>query len=148
MAPQLICGTATFGMDLTEFQNQDSVNSLLRTLRGLGVERLDSGARYPPLNPGRSEMLIGYSKEFCKGFIIDTKVYTNTQTDGSGDLTRAGISKSLTGSLQRLQINEGVRHLHMQFFRMVSDIDLRRLMRFMHIGQTRVPHSKSKSRAS
>ncbi|KAF2462584.1 putative oxidoreductase [Lindgomyces ingoldianus] len=112
MAPRLIFGTATFGMDLTEFQNQDSVNSLLRTLRGLGVERLDSGARYPPLNPGRSEMLIGDSKEFCKGFIIDTKVYTNTQTDGSGDLTRAGISKSLTGSLQRLQINEGINVLY------------------------------------
>ena len=108
MAPQIIFGTASFGMTGTEFQDVDSVDRLLRTLMGLGIQRLDSGARYPPTKPGRAEQLIGEARETSKEFIIDTKVFTDTSTDGSGDLTAEAIQKSITGSLERLQRPEGV----------------------------------------
>jgi aflatoxin B1 aldehyde reductase len=108
MPPQVIFGTATFGMDMTDFQDQDSVHSLLHTLKNLGINRLDTGARYPPLNHGRSEMLIGEAKNINETFVLDTKVFTNTQTDGTGDLKREAIRKSLEGSLHRLQRPSGV----------------------------------------
>lgn len=108
MAPQLIFGTATFGMDLTEFQDPSSVESLLKDLQDLGIHRLDSGARYPPMKPGRSEELIGETKDRSSDFVIDTKVYTNTQTDGSGDLSSEAIEQSLNASLQRLKRPDGV----------------------------------------
>ena len=108
MAPQLIFGTATFGMDLTDFQDAASVTSLLKTLKELDIHRLDSGARYPPMKPGRAEELIGEAKELSGNFIVDTKVYTDTQKDGSGDLTNEAIEQSLHASLHRLQRVEGV----------------------------------------
>ena len=108
MAPQLIFGTASFGMDLTEFQDPASVKNLLKDLQGLGIHRLDSGARYPPMEPGRSEELIGETKDLSGDFIIDTKVYTNTQTDGSGELSSKAIEQSLNASLQRLKRPDGV----------------------------------------
>ena len=108
MTPHLIFGTASFGMDLTEFQDPSSVQTLLKNIQDLGVHRLDSGARYPPMKPGRAEELIGETKELSGFFIIDTKVYTDTQTDGSGDLTSDAIEKSLQASLQRLKKSDGV----------------------------------------
>lgn len=113
MAPQLIFGTATFGMDMTDFQDPDSVKTVLETAQELGIQRLDTGARYPPRNPGRSEELIGETKSLLSGgdsgsFTVDTKVYTNVQTDGSGDLTLEAVEASITASLKRLQRPEGV----------------------------------------
>jgi len=108
MTPQLIFGTASFGMDLTEFQDPSSVQALLKNLQELGIHRLDTGARYPPMKPGRAEELIGETRELSGDFIIDTKVYTDTQTDGSGDLTSEAIEKSLQTSLQRLKKSDGV----------------------------------------
>lgn len=110
MAPQLIFGTASFGMDMTQFQDPSSIRNLLQSLQEHGIRRLDSGARYPPLNPGRAEELIGETKECSSDFAIDTKVYTNTKTDGSGDLTGDAIVTSVQGSLQRLQRPNGVRN--------------------------------------
>ncbi|KAI1104516.1 putative oxidoreductase [Jackrogersella minutella] len=116
MPPQIIFGTAGFGMDRTEFQDAESVKAVLKTVQGLGIRRLDSGARYPPLNPGRSEELIGETAEISSAFAVDTKVYTDTRTDGSGDLTRDKIAKSTQGSLERLKRTEGgginVLHIH------------------------------------
>lgn len=112
MTPQIIFGTASFGMDLTDFQDPSSVQSLLKDLRKLDVRRLDSGARYPPMKPGRAEELIGETKELSGDFIIDTKVYTNTKTDGSGDLTSEAIEKSLQVSLQRLKRPDGINVLY------------------------------------
>lgn len=108
MAPQLILGAASFGMDLTEFQDPDSVANVLGKLEDLGISRVDTAARYPPLNPGRSEELIGQAMAQLDGqeqlhFSIDTKVYTNTANDGSGDLTREALVRSLDKSLERFQ---------------------------------------------
>ena len=108
MAPQLIFGTASFGMDMTDFQDAASVTSLLKTLRELDIHRLDSGARYPPMKPGRAEELIGQTKELSKNFIVDTKVYTDVQKDGSGDLSSEAIEQSLHASLHRLERADGV----------------------------------------
>lgn len=109
MAPQLIFGTASFGMDLSDFQDAESVKQLLKTLQELGINRLDSAPRYPPLKPGRSEELIGETKELSESFLVDTKIYTNTQIDSSGDLSRENIEKSVNASLQRLKRPDGVR---------------------------------------
>ena len=109
MAPQLIFGTASFGMDLTEFHDSRSVQSLLNILDDLGIRRLDSAPRYPPLRPGRAEELIGETKELSANFIVDTKVYTNTQTDGSGDLESRAVKNSVLSSLRRLKRSDGVR---------------------------------------
>ncbi|KAH8703703.1 putative oxidoreductase [Talaromyces proteolyticus] len=112
MAPQLIFGTATFGMDKTEFQDPESVNAVLEALQEMGIQRLDSGARYPPKSPGRSEQLIGETKTLSGHFTVDTKVYTDAQTDGSGDLTREAVEASINASLKRLQRPEGVNVLY------------------------------------
>lgn len=108
MSPQIIFGTASFGMEMTDFQDENSVTNLLRTLQDIGVSRLDTGARYPPLNHGRSETLIGEARMFSKSFVVDTKVFTDTRTDGGGDLTCQAVQRSIDGSLQRLCRNEGV----------------------------------------
>ena len=113
MAPQLIFGTASFGMDLTDFQDAASVTSLLKTLQELKIHRLDSGARYPPMKPGRAEELIGETKELSRDFIIDTKVYTDVQKDGGGDLTSEAIDQSLRASLHRLEKADGVGSIRM-----------------------------------
>ncbi|KAJ8128348.1 hypothetical protein O1611_g5286 [Lasiodiplodia mahajangana] len=107
MAPQIIFGTGGLGMDMTAFQDADSVKNLLQTIRGLGISHLDTAARYPPLNPGRSEQLLGEAGDLSRDFVVDTKVYTDTRTDGSGELTRAAISKSVDESLQRLRRPKG-----------------------------------------
>ena len=60
------------------------------------------------MKPGRAEELIGETEELSGVFMIDTKVYTDTQTDGSGDLTSEAIVRSLHASLQRLKKSDGV----------------------------------------
>lgn len=107
MAPQLVFGTGVVGMDGTEFQDSDSVTNLFQTLRQLGINRLDTAARYPPFNPGKSEQLIGAANLSGDAFVVDTKVYTEVG-DGSGDLTHAAMQKSVDGSLERLRRPQGV----------------------------------------
>lgn len=108
MAPRLIFGTATFGMDMTAFQDEVTVTPLLEVLKTLGVTQLDTAARYPPFNPGRAEQLVGEGGAITAGFSVDTKVYTDTKTDGSGDLSRESMEKSVATSLDRLRASKGV----------------------------------------
>lgn len=112
MTPNLIFGTASFGFPSTEFQNPSSVLDLLQNLQSLGIHHLDSGARYPPTNPGRSEELIGEAQELSERFTVDTKVYTDVRMDGSGDLTCEAVDRSVSASLQRLKRLDGVNILH------------------------------------
>ncbi|ROW09776.1 hypothetical protein VMCG_02162 [Cytospora schulzeri] len=74
-------GAPTFGMDMTEFQDSASVEHILTTVRESGINRLDTAARYPPLNSGRSEQLLGEASDLVAGFSVDTKVYTDTRND-------------------------------------------------------------------
>lgn len=89
-------------MDMTAFQDASSIHILLSKLSELGIHRLDTGARYPPMKPGRAEELIGETKELSGKFVVDTKVYTDTQKDGSGDLTGEAIERSVKASVGRL----------------------------------------------
>lgn len=107
MAPQLVFGTGVVGMDGMEFQDSESVAKLLLTLKELGINRLDTAARYPPFNPGKSESLLGATNALTDTFVIDTKVYTEVG-DGSGDLSSAAMQRSVDGSLERLQRPQGV----------------------------------------
>ncbi|KAI1325381.1 putative oxidoreductase [Xylariaceae sp. FL0255] len=112
MSPQIIFGTAVFGMDGTAFQDAESVKNLLSTLQENGISRIDTAARYPPLLSGRSEELLGEAKELSSSFVIDTKVYVDTSKGGSGSLTPEAIRGSTAASLGRLQRPEGVNVLY------------------------------------
>lgn len=107
MAPQLVFGTGVLGMDGMEFHDNESVTKLLQTLKELGINHLDTAARYPPFDPGKSEQLLGMANALSDTFVIDTKVYTEVG-DGSGDLTRPAMQKSVDGSLERLHRPQGV----------------------------------------
>lgn len=103
MAPELIFGTASFGMEMTEFQDTESVRKLLEQARSLGITHLDTAARYPPLSPGRSEELLGLAHDVSGAFKVDTKVLASTSNpDGSGELSREAIAQSVDASLKRL----------------------------------------------
>ena len=144
MAPQLIFGTATLGMDLAEFQDAGSVRNLLEVLQNNGIDHLDTGARYPPMRPGKAEELIGDSIELSTGFTLDTKVYTNTQTDGSGDLEGKAVEQSIRSSLQRLKRSKvPTSQLRLK---VVNSIDAgRRSMSCMRIEPILPRRSKSRS---
>jgi aflatoxin B1 aldehyde reductase len=99
MSPKLIFGTGNLGMAPGSFQDSNSVRPLMSTLKDLGVTHIDTAARYPPPSPGLSEKLVGESAD---GFVVDTKVITDTRTDGSGDLENKTMEKSVNESLRRL----------------------------------------------
>lgn len=89
-------------------QTSDSVKKLLQNLQELGITHLDTAARYPPFNPGKSEQLLGeVLSQTTNSFIIDTKVYTELG-DGSGDLARTNLQKPVVKSLERLKRPQGV----------------------------------------
>lgn len=103
MAPKLIFGTATFGMEPGSLTDAPSVGELLTTLKSIGIDRLDTAPRYPPFHPGRSEELIGEVADLSGEFVVDTKLFTDTATDGSGDLNKESMERSIEQSLRRLQ---------------------------------------------
>lgn len=101
MPPKLIFGTGGLGMAGTgSFQDAESVRLLMSTLKELEITNLDTAARYPPPSPGLAEQLVG---ETADGFVVDTKVLTDTRTDGSGDLKKETMEKSVNESLGRLK---------------------------------------------
>ena len=98
---------------MTDFQSSTSISNLLSALKDLGIHRLDTAARYPPLNPGRSEELIGEALRAgdgggsgSGGFLIDTKVYTDLSGPGEGDLGMENVEESLKRSLGRMGRDE------------------------------------------
>ncbi|KAK7943519.1 Aldo/keto reductase [Apiospora aurea] len=91
MAPQVIFGTTSLGMPMSaSFQDAETVK-----------------------DPGRVEMLLGENAQLSKKFSVDTKIFTDTATDGSGDLTKDAIDRSTVTSLHRLRREAGnVLHIH------------------------------------
>lgn len=61
--------------------------------------QLDTAARYPPFYLRDSLARPNLSSSF----ILDAKIYTNTQTDSSGSLGRESMEKSIEASLQRVR---------------------------------------------
>ena len=103
--PTLIYGTATFGMDLTGFQTTHEVEKMLQALKKVGITHLDTAARYPPLNPGRSEQLLGEAAELTHTFVIDTKIKADL-SDTSGSLAKEAMEKSVNESFDRLKLQK------------------------------------------
>ncbi|KAL9093596.1 MAG: hypothetical protein Q9165_003991 [Trypethelium subeluteriae] len=100
--PTLLYGTSSFGMDMTDFQSCEHVKEVLQTLKKTGITHLDTAARYPPLNPGRAEQLLGEASEHTDAFVVDTKIATGTG-DRSGSLSKDAIGKSVQASFERLK---------------------------------------------
>ena len=100
--PEIIFGTASFG---DAFAESHDVQSVLDLIRSHGILRLDTAGRYPPMNMGRSEELLGEVKAVEQGFRIDTKILA-VKPDGLGELTREKIEDSVSTSLRRLGINK------------------------------------------
>ena len=98
--PNIIFGAATFGMG---FDDPQAVSEILDFLNKHDIHRIDTARRYPPLNPGLSETLLGQADAAQKGFVLDTKILAGPG-DGSEELTKSAIEKSLSASLQRLKI--------------------------------------------
>lgn len=107
MAPHLVFGTGVFGIEGREFRDNASARKLLLNLKEAGINHLDTAARYPPFNPGKSEELLGAANDLSDTFIIDTKVYTEVG-HGSGDLCREAVRKSVDSSLERLHRPHGI----------------------------------------
>jgi aflatoxin B1 aldehyde reductase len=99
--PNIIFGTATVGMGFNDVQ---TVSELLDFLMQNNINHIDTAGRYPPLNPGLSETLLGQADAAQKGFVLDTKILAGPG-DGSGELASSAIQSSLSTSLQRLNID-------------------------------------------
>lgn len=104
--PNLVLGGAAIG---SSYRTVDAVSELLAALKKHGISHIDSAARYPPTDPGRSEQLLGQAEAAEAGFVIDTKI--ETAGDGRGTLTAAAIEKSLKASFDRLQVKNVWRSL-------------------------------------
>lgn len=100
--PQIVFGAAGLGQDFTTVE---SVQEVLTLLKDLKVSQIDTAARYPPINPGMSEKLLGSAHAASQGFSFGTKILMGPG-DGSGELERSAIQKSLYGSLERLGVNQ------------------------------------------
>ena len=100
--PQIVFGAASRGH---EFLTEESVQEVLTLLKTLQISQIDTAARYPPINHGMSENLLGITHAASQGFAIATKVFT-TGGDGSGELDRASIQRSFTASLERLGVDK------------------------------------------
>lgn len=101
--PSTIFGGALIG---TSFTTAAQVQELLDQLQSIGINRIDTAARYSPTSPGSSERLLGEVRAQEQGFTIDTKTSTDgsLKTDGSGSLTAANITKSINDSFSRLHV--------------------------------------------
>ena len=107
--PRLIFGAASVGMN---FLNPTDVQTLFDALKSAGVTHVDTAGRYPATQPGRSEELLGEVKAAEQGFTIDTKILA-VGGDGSGELEKASIERSINKSLERMQIpNVNTLHIH------------------------------------
>ncbi|KAL9052898.1 MAG: hypothetical protein Q9162_005124 [Coniocarpon cinnabarinum] len=89
MPPQLVFGTALFGIDQTELQ------SLFQALQQAGIRGFDSSSQCLPFKRSRAEDPIGKANEQVHSYLIDTAVFADTRNDGSGDLTRDAIEDSV-----------------------------------------------------
>jgi aflatoxin B1 aldehyde reductase len=109
--PRIIFGAATVGMG---FDDPQAVAEILDLLKKHNIDHIDTAGRYPPLNPGLSETLLGEADAVQRGFLIDTKVLAGPG-DGSGELTNSVIKKSLSTSLQRLKSGSVRRRNHAEY---------------------------------
>lgn len=100
--PTTLFGGALIG---TSFTTTEQVQDLLNLLKTLGIDRIDTAAKYSPTAPRSSERLLGETRAAEQGLIIDTKINT-ASGDGAGTLVAATIEKSLEKSLSHLHMSK------------------------------------------
>ena len=96
--PTSIFGAALLGMS---FDDAEATSRVLDSLVKAGVTHIDTAARYPPLNQGQSERLLGQAHAASRGFSIDSKILMSHGNSG-GELQPSAIITSLENSLGRL----------------------------------------------
>ncbi|KAJ7451676.1 NADP-dependent oxidoreductase domain-containing protein [Mycena latifolia] len=101
--PTLIFGGGPIG---STYATAESVSEILSALKALGINRIDTAARYPQTNPGESERLLGQVGAVAQGFVVDTKILVSD--DPSGSLEPVAVGNSLRESCERLALpNDG-----------------------------------------
>ena len=95
-SPKPIFGCASIGHS---YRSKTQVVELSQTLEKVGVDHLDTAARYPPTSPGLSEQLLGEAQA-SHSFLIDTKILVSG--DGRGSLTEEAIGRSIKQSYDSL----------------------------------------------
>ena len=98
--PQFLFGCASVGKN---YSTKEEVEELTRTLHTVGLNHLDTTARYPPTSPGLSEKLLGEAK-VGSSFVVDTKILISG--DGRGHLSEANIAKSIEQSYASLKVSK------------------------------------------
>lgn len=94
------------------FTTPEKVQALLDLLKTLGVDRIDTAARYSPTAPGSSERLLGETRAAEQDCTINTKINT-ISGDKAETLTAGALQKSLEESLSRLHVSKvNILHLH------------------------------------
>ncbi|KAH8649823.1 putative aldo/keto reductase [Xylariales sp. PMI_506] len=83
--PTIYYGTAFFGSSyVPALQDPDSASEFLDAVQALGIAQLDTVARYPSDNHGRSERTLGAAGAHGKGFTISSKVlFPGQSSDGT-----------------------------------------------------------------
>ena len=108
--PKLIFGAASLG---DKFATVKDVSDLLKVLKSHGITTIDTAGLYPPTNKGASERLLGECGAAEDGFTIDTKILV-TSMEADGTLKPEAIEKSISASIERLQLkqNQKINVLH------------------------------------
>lgn len=101
-SPTIIFGTGLVGVD---FAKPSELQALLDFLRKNDINRIDTAPRYPAVNPGRCEKLLGEVNVARQGFTIDTKVKVEG-SDAGGSLAAVKIKESILESLEALRVDE------------------------------------------
>ena len=101
-SPTIVFGAGFVGVN---FATPSELQALLDFLRMNNITRIDTARRYPAINSGRSEQLLGEVKAAGQGFTIDTKIKV-VGSDASGSLTAAKIKESVVESLEALRVDE------------------------------------------
>ena len=110
--PSPIFGAAFLGVNFT---GPDETDNLLLFLESKGIKRSDTARRYPAVNEGESERLLGKHEAAKKGFVIETKVRPTAKglsnreaavRGGRGSLTAPAIEESVRESLEALCVEK------------------------------------------
>lgn len=102
--PTLIFGAGFLGVGVN-FATPSELQQLLGFLRKKDIKRIDTARRYPSVNSGRSEQLLGEVNAAGQGFKGDTKIKI-AGSDASGSVTASKIKGSGVESLEALRIGE------------------------------------------
>lgn len=105
MPPHIVFGAGGIGASrfAHTWTTPEQVSTLLTALSRLDILELDSAATYPPGNPWHANTLLGQSRAWEQGFVLDDKVLI--LHDGGPSLHDAGIASSIDRSLTLLGVD-------------------------------------------